>query len=44
MANFRRKKSKHIVRCTICTPYSWMGNNKEKTKAKYRLKKADLMT
>lgn len=42
MANHKRKKSKRVVRCTLCNPYSWLGNNKEKTKAKYRIKKKSL--
>lgn len=28
MANFKRKKTKRRVRCTLCTPVKWMGNNK----------------
>ena len=39
MAHHRRKKSKRVVKCTLCNPYSWLGNNKEKTKAKYRFNK-----
>ena len=35
MGNFKRKKSKRHIRCTICTPYKWMGNSKDRTKAKY---------
>jgi hypothetical protein len=27
MANFKRKKSKRSVRCTLCTPLRWLGNN-----------------
>jgi len=27
MAHFKRKKTKRRVRCTLCTPYKWMGNN-----------------
>jgi hypothetical protein len=27
MANFKRKKSKRNVRCTICTKYRWRGNS-----------------
>lgn len=30
MANFKRKKSKRQVRCTLCTSYSWLGNHKER--------------
>lgn len=43
MANHKRKKSKRSVRCTMCTPYKWMGNTKERFKPKDRLIKA-LMT
>lgn len=28
MANFKRKKTKRSVRCTLCTPLKWLGNNK----------------
>ena len=28
MANFKRKKTKRRVRCTMCTKFRWMGNNK----------------
>lgn len=28
MANFKRPKTKRRVRCTMCTTYKWMGNNK----------------
>lgn len=27
MANFKRKKSKRTVKCTICTKYRWRGNS-----------------
>lgn len=36
MANHKRKKSKRSVRCTICTPWRWLGNSSERTKKKYR--------
>ena len=36
MANFKRKKTKRNVRCTICTSYRWMGNKLDKQKPKYR--------
>lgn len=32
MANFKRKKTKRNVRCTMCTDYRWMGNNKGRKK------------
>jgi hypothetical protein len=25
--NFKRKKTKRRVRCTMCTQYRWLGNN-----------------
>lgn len=28
MANFKRKKAKRQVRCTMCTQHRWLGNNK----------------
>lgn len=28
MANYKRKRSKRQVRCTICTTYRWLGNHK----------------
>jgi hypothetical protein len=28
MAHFKRQKSRRIVRCTLCTPHRWFGNNK----------------
>jgi hypothetical protein len=34
MANFKRRKSKRVVRCTLCTQYRWMGNTKQRRKAK----------
>jgi hypothetical protein len=32
MANFKRKKSKRIVRCTLCTPHRWQGNGRNRFK------------
>lgn len=26
--NFKRKKTKRRVRCTLCTQFRWMGNSK----------------
>ena len=40
MANFKRRRSKRSVRCTLCTPYRWMGNTKERVKAKDRSAKS----
>ncbi len=33
MANFKRKKSKRSVRCTLCTPLRWLGNKSDRRKA-----------
>jgi hypothetical protein len=44
MANHKRKKSKRQVKCTLCTQYRWLGNSKERMKAKYRKVKEDSMT
>lgn len=30
--NHKRKKTRRQVRCTLCTPYRWLGNNKERVK------------
>lgn len=38
MANFKRKKSKRQVRCTLCTKHRWKGNGKD------RFKKSDKET
>lgn len=27
---FKRKKTRRQVRCTLCTPYRWMGNREER--------------
>lgn len=34
VANFKRKKSKRSVKCTMCTQNRWFGNNKGRTTAK----------
>lgn len=34
MANFKRKKPKRNVKCTICTPHRWMGNSRDRFKHK----------
>jgi hypothetical protein len=34
MANFKRRKSRRIVRCTMCTPYRWQGNGKGRFKTR----------
>jgi len=39
MAKHKRKKSKRSVRCTMCTTHRWLGNHKERLKAKDRAKK-----
>ena len=30
MANYKRKKSKRVCRCTLCTKYRWMGNSDQR--------------
>lgn len=32
--NFKRRKSKRSIRCSICTPHRWKGNGKDRFKAK----------
>ena len=32
MANYKRGKSRRQVRCTLCTPHKWLGNNKPRKK------------
>ena len=34
MAKFKRKKTKRKVRCTMCTPHRWRGNNAGRFKEK----------
>lgn len=34
MANFKRRKSKRQVRCTICTKYRWLGNARSKKRVR----------
>lgn len=40
MSNFKRKKTKRSIRCSLCTPHRWRGNNKGRFKEKeeYRRK------
>lgn len=42
MANYRKKHRKKVVRCTMCTPFKWLGNSKDRTKRKYRLDKTSM--
>ena len=28
--NFKRKKCKRKIRCSLCTPFKWLGNTKER--------------
>lgn len=37
----RRRASKRTVRCTICTTHRWLGNNKNRFKAKEQQKKLE---
>ena len=30
MANYKRRRSRRQVRCTLCTPWRWRGNGKER--------------
>jgi len=36
MANYKRKRSRRQVRCTLCTPHRWKGNRGERFKAGQR--------
>jgi len=40
MANFKRKKSKRTVKCTLCTPDRWKGNNKDRFDTKETVARA----
>ena len=33
MANWKRKRCRRVVRCTICTDVRWLGNRKGRFKA-----------
>lgn len=33
--NYKRKKSKRSVRCTMCTAHRWLGNSRGRWKPKY---------
>ncbi len=41
MANYRRKKSKRKVKCTMCTPHRWYGNSSNRHKSKEQSKKKE---
>jgi hypothetical protein len=42
MANFKRRKTRRNVRCTMCTQARFLGNNKGRFKAKEEaFRKAD---
>jgi hypothetical protein len=32
--HYKRPKTKRRVRCTLCTPHRWQGNNKNRFKTK----------
>lgn len=34
MANFKRKRCRRSVRCTMCTDVRWKGNGKDRFKPK----------
>jgi hypothetical protein len=38
--NYKRKKSRRSVHCTLCTPHRWMGNHKERFNPSTRRKLA----
>jgi hypothetical protein len=38
MANFKRKKTKRNVKCTMCTQWRWMGNKAERMRISDRRK------
>jgi hypothetical protein len=38
VANFKRKRCRRQVRCTLCTADRWKGNGKDRFKAKNRKK------
>jgi hypothetical protein len=31
MAHYKRKKSRRVVRCTLCTPHRWLGNSRRRS-------------
>lgn len=39
--NHKRRKTKRQVRCTLCTKYRWLGNNKGRRKPKYEPRAED---
>jgi hypothetical protein len=36
MANFKRRKSRRSIRCTLCTPHRWRGNSRDRFKPRER--------
>lgn len=38
MANHKRTRSKRVVRCTLCTPWRWLGNGKQRVNSNTRRK------
>ena len=40
--NFKRKKSKRSVRCTLCTPVRWMGNRKGRRKDREKARRDEM--
>lgn len=40
--NFKRKKCKRVVRCTLCTPNRWKGNGKDRRPGKEKAIRKEL--
>lgn len=40
--NFKKRKTKRNVRCTLCTPNKWKGNNAGRFKSKEEYTKKEL--
>lgn len=36
MANYKRKKCRRSIRCSLCTPVRWLGNSKGRVKHRDR--------
>ena len=39
--NYKRGRCKRVVRCKLCTPHRWRGNNVERFRAKETHRKRD---
>ena len=40
--NFRRRRPRRSVRCTLCTPARWRGNSADKWCGRHKPKENDL--